>query len=190
MSGIERPRRAGRGAPRLVAALLLLAGFGLGALVSLIGTAPAAPPGSASTGIAAPGSVATASKAEGSRAERANEDPLLALGRERYAEHCASCHGERGEGQADWKVAGPDGSLPAPPHDASGHTWHHADAQLLEIIAKGGTVYMPESKMPGYAGLLEPAEMQAVLAYLKSLWGPRELDFQAEVSAGWPTATP
>jgi hypothetical protein len=25
----------------------------------------------------------------------------------------------------------PDGKLPAPPHDASGHTWHHADAQLF-----------------------------------------------------------
>jgi len=75
--------------------------------------------------------------------------------------------------------------LPAPPHDASGHTWHHADAQLLEIIAEGGVVYMPESRMPGFAGVLSQDEMRAVLGYIKTLWGPSELAFQEEVSLNW-----
>ena len=115
---------------------------------------------------------------------------IIAQGRQIYADQCAACHGAELEGQPGWRSPLPSGRLPAPPHDASGHTWHHADAQLLEIIAKGGTVYMPESKMPGFADRLDADEMQAVLAYLKSMWGPRELEFQAEVSAGWPTATP
>ena len=190
MRGLDLPSAERLEHPRLIAALRLLDGFGLGALVSRIDRPPTFAPDAASTEVETAEPVRDALAAPANRAERPSETTQLALGRERYLEHCASCHGERGEGQPDWKVAGPDGALPAPPHDASGHTWHHADAQLLEIIAKGGTVYMPESKMPGFADRLDADEMQAVLAYLKSMWGPRELEFQAEVSAGWPTATP
>lgn len=112
-------------------------------------------------------------------------DDGLALGRAVYARECASCHGANGEGQPDWKVPLADGSLPAPPHDASGHTWHHADAQLLEIIARGGTIYDPSSKMPAYGESLTEAEMRAVLDYLKSWWGPQERDFQRAQSEEW-----
>jgi mono/diheme cytochrome c family protein len=69
---------------------------------------------------------------------------------------------------------------PAPPHDSSGHTWHHADPQLLEIIAQGGS--MPNSKMPAYADVLSPAEMEAVLAYIKTFWGEREQQYQEQVT--------
>ena len=49
------------------------------------------------------------------------------LGSVLYAEHCASCHGENLEGQTDWYQRDQDGYLPAPPHDETGHTWHHSD---------------------------------------------------------------
>ncbi len=39
-----------------------------------------------------------------------------------YLAHCASCHGANLEGEPRWKVRRDDGRLPAPPHDASGHT--------------------------------------------------------------------
>jgi mono/diheme cytochrome c family protein len=97
-----------------------------------------------------------------------------------YTEHCASCHGPNGEGQPNWKVPGEDGLLPAPPHDSTGHTWHHPDAVLLQIIAQGGTLYSPKSNMPGFASVLTAAEMQEVLDYIKSWWGPQELTYQQD----------
>ncbi len=116
-------------------------------------------------------------------------DPAaVATGRAVYAAHCASCHGARGEGEPDWQTEREDGSLPAPPHDASGHTWHHADADLIRIVAKGGTVYMPTSRMPGYRTTLTPDEIAAVLTFIKAtFWGPRERLYQAEISRQRPT---
>src|SRR3712207_630865 len=49
----------------------------------------------------------------------------VALGRQVYAANCASCHGANLEGQPNWQQDLPAGGRPAPPHDASGHTWHH-----------------------------------------------------------------
>lgn len=114
------------------------------------------------------------------------EPTALALGAAIYAARCASCHGSRGEGEPNWQVEREDGTLPAPPHDASGHTWHHADAELLRIIREGGTVYMPNSRMPAYGEELNVAETLAVLAYIKaSFWGPRERVYQSGVSRQW-----
>lgn len=60
-----------------------------------------------------------------------------ASGRQVYVEHCASCHGANLEGQPNWKQRLPTGRLPAPPHDATGHTWHHSDRQLFRIVSSG-----------------------------------------------------
>src|SRR5690606_36381647 len=82
------------------------------------------------------------------------------------------------EGQPNWRQRRPDGRLPAPPHDATGHTWHHPDAVLMSILKNGmqpGTI-APEgylSDMPAYEGILPDSEMRAVLAYIKSKW-PQE----------------
>jgi len=101
-----------------------------------------------------------------------------------YQANCASCHGVNLEGQMNWKVPGENGVLLAPPHDNSGHTWHHADDLLLQIIAEGGS--MPNSTMPAYQDRLTEAEMTAILAYIKTYWGHRELAFQAEVTQRGP----
>src|SRR3546814_2505637 len=58
-------------------------------------------------------------------------------GRKVYQEYCASCHGPRGEGQANWEVPNDQGELPAPPHNAEGHTWKHADAMLYRMLSEG-----------------------------------------------------
>ncbi len=163
---------------RWTVGLLLVGGFGVGALLASTGGGQA-PSGSRPAPTPASGDQAPSSLPADATAEH------LARGAELYQLHCASCHGENGEGQPNWKVTREDGSLPAPPHDASGHTWHHADAQLLEIIAKGGTVYMPESRMPGFEDILTADEMRATLDQIKRWWGPEELRFQAEVSASW-----
>jgi len=103
-----------------------------------------------------------------------------------YAVNCATCHGAKGEGEPNWRVANPDGTYPAPPHDASGHTWHHSDRLLLELIRDGGARYESatfKSRMPAFGARLTEEEMRAVLEYLRSLWGPEELKQQAEATA-------
>ena len=113
----------------------------------------------------------------------------VAAGAKVYAQHCASCHGEKLEGQPNWRQRLPNGRLPAPPHDESGHTWHHPDSVLF-AITKNGLVppYAPpnyESDMPAFAGKLSDDEIWAVLAYIKSHWRSREvLDARAEMTRG------
>src|SRR5712691_1553592 len=62
---------------------------------------------------------------------------LVARGKAIYADHCASCHGGTLEGQPDWRKRLLNGHLPAPPHDATGHTWHHAGNQLFDMVKNG-----------------------------------------------------
>lgn len=96
-----------------------------------------------------------------------------------YAQQCAACHAAKLEGQADWRQRLPNGRLPAPPHDESGHTWHHPD-HVLFAITKNGMVppYAPkdyESDMPAFGGKLSDGEIWAVLAYIKSHWRASEV---------------
>lgn len=100
---------------------------------------------------------------------------VLAQGAAVYAEHCAACHGVDLEGEPDWRIRRPDGTLPAPPHDASGHTWHHSDAELVAMTRHGILPFAPEgyrSTMPAFDGILDDDEIHAVIAYIKSHWPP------------------
>jgi mono/diheme cytochrome c family protein len=118
-----------------------------------------------------------------------NADPedreQVALGGQVYEAHCASCHGARLEGQPNWRQRLPNGRLPAPPHDASGHTWHHPDGVLFDITKNGLAAHAPkgyESDMPGFAGKLSDEQIWAVLAYIKSEW-PQEVRMrQAQIT--------
>lgn len=116
------------------------------------------------------------------RAPSDRVDPAqVALGRSLYGQHCASCHGAALEGQPNWQGSLPNGRMPAPPHDATGHTWHHADDELFTITRNGLGAIVPgyESDMPAFVGVLSDEEIQAVLAFIKSTWPERERDYQA-----------
>jgi mono/diheme cytochrome c family protein len=109
----------------------------------------------------------------------------LALGRRVYEQHCAACHGAKLEGQPDWRTRLPNGRMPAPPHDDSGHTWHHPD-HVLFGITKHGLVppYAPAgyaSDMPAFAGKLSDEEIRAVLAYIASSWSGEIRKLRAEM---------
>ena len=93
---------------------------------------------------------------------------VLATGEALYMQYCASCHGVNLEGQPNWQGPNADGVFPAPPHTREGHTWHHPDSQLLQIIAEGGTTL--NSAMPAFGNTLSQEEMEAILAYIKSFW--------------------
>jgi mono/diheme cytochrome c family protein len=96
----------------------------------------------------------------------------VALGEQVYRDHCAACHGADLEGQLEWQTRRPDGRLPAPPHDESGHTWHHSDEILFRITKYGVSALVPgyESDMPAYAAVLTDEEIWSVLAFIKSRW--------------------
>jgi mono/diheme cytochrome c family protein len=100
----------------------------------------------------------------------------VARGRLVYQQYCASCHGANLEGQPNWRARLPNGRLPAPPHDASGHTWHHPDDVLFGIV-KNGLVppYAPPgyaSDMPAFGATLSGNDIRAVLSYIESRWSP------------------
>lgn len=102
-------------------------------------------------------------------------DPArIAAGRTLYAQHCASCHGADLAGQPDWRTRKPDGRLPAPPHDESGHTWHHPMPMLFQMTRDGLVPPLAppgyQSDMPAFAGTLSDDEIRAVLAYIESTW--------------------
>lgn len=101
--------------------------------------------------------------------KRTQDAAQVARGKQVYETHCLECHGEQGKGLAgDWRVRDADGMFPPPPLDDSAHAWHHPTAALLQTIREGSPPGM--GKMPAWQGKLSEAEMQDVVAYIKSLW--------------------
>jgi len=101
-----------------------------------------------------------------------------------YQRFCSICHGRHLQGQPNWRKRKPNGKLPAPPHDESGHSWHHPD-QVLFDMTKFGMVppYAPEnyrSDMPGWGETLKDEDIWAVIAFIKSRWPQQQRKFQAE----------
>ena len=97
----------------------------------------------------------------------------IALGKEVYDIQCASCHGANLEGEVGYGQESEDGLLKAPPHNETGHTWHHNNSYLIDSIKKGGARLQGAngtSAMPAYENILTPEEIGAVLAYIQSTW--------------------
>jgi len=135
--------------------------------------------------IAASALVVLALAACGSGGATSSSSSQVAQGRAIYQANCAACHGANGEGQPDWKRQNPDETYPAPPHDASGHTWHHGDGLLFRTVHDGGKIYETpgfKSAMPPFGNRLSSDEIKAVLAYIKTLWDTEKQGYQVEAS--------
>lgn len=105
---------------------------------------------------------------------RPDEPAFVRRGAVIYAQACAACHGNDLEGEPDWQTANADGTLPAPPHDETGHTWHHSD-DLLFRITKFGTrqalgLETFASNMPVFEGMLTDEDIVAALSFIKASW--------------------
>ena len=110
----------------------------------------------------------------------------LTNGQALYAEECASCHGASLGGQPDWRTPDEDGVLPAPPHDETGHTWHHDNQLLFEYTRLGGEEALAArgvtgfaSGMPGFGDALTDDDIWDILAYIQSTWPDRVREIQA-----------
>ena len=117
---------------------------------------------------------------------QADDLSVVQAGETLYQAQCASCHGANLEGQPDWRTRDGNGFLPAPPHDATGHTWHHADDLLFEIVKYGPGVVINDDSykttMPIYKDILSDAEIIAVLSFIKNTWPEEERSWQEEVN--------
>lgn len=114
--------------------------------------------------------------------ERWYDDALVKKGAALFAQNCAACHGEKGEGTvADWKKALPDGKYPPPPVNGTGHAWHHSMDILKRQIRVGGK---PQGgAMPAFGDKLSDADMEAAIAYFQSHWPDKIYTAWAERNA-------
>lgn len=112
------------------------------------------------------------------------EPALVAEGAHLYAKYCAACHGANLEGQPDWKIRLPNGRLPAPPHDDSGHTWHHGDVYLYRVLFEGGNGLQTAAQtgMPGFASVIDGREALAIISFIKSRWSLENQLYQWEMT--------
>jgi mono/diheme cytochrome c family protein len=101
-------------------------------------------------------------------------------GADLYQQYCAECHRADLSGDPDWKSPNDDGSYPPPPHDSSGHTWHHPDRVLVEIVRDGSD--LPESRMPAFGDRLSDTDITTILEFIKSSWGEQERAYQEQVT--------
>lgn len=104
---------------------------------------------------------------------RPGDKAMVNQGKQLYQQQCAACHGGNLEGQPNWKTRLDNGRLPAPPHDKTGHTWHHNDELLFKITKLGTAVVAGggyESDMMAFKDQMNDEEIIAVLSYIKSTW--------------------
>ena len=113
----------------------------------------------------------------------------IVQGQTLYQGNCAACHGANLEGQPNWRSPGPEGRLPAPPHDETGHTWHHPDRVLFQYTKLGGKAALAlqgvelDSGMPAFGGSLTDQQIWDILAYIRSTWPERARTVQAKRTA-------
>ena len=97
---------------------------------------------------------------------------IIARGKIIYENNCVSCHQVNLVGAENWKGLDEDGHRKAPPLNGTGHTWHHDDASLHNIIKYGlaKIVKSYDGKMLGFGDNLKDQDIDSALAYIKSFW--------------------
>ncbi len=96
----------------------------------------------------------------------------VAAGERLYSDNCAVCHGQRGEGAANWRERGPDGRYSPPPLNGTGHAWHHPLRALYTVIKTGSPG--GQGNMPAWSGKLSDAEIVSTIAWFQSTW-PKDI---------------
>jgi len=92
----------------------------------------------------------------------------VASGKHLFQLHCSTCHGSRAQSVPDWKKTDSSGFYPPPPLNGTAHTWHHSLNLLRKTVREGGVRL--GGQMPGFANKLKAHEIDAILAWVQSLW--------------------
>jgi mono/diheme cytochrome c family protein len=108
---------------------------------------------------------------------------LSESGQQLYNTNCLSCHGG---------PAGGSMSDMPPRHNANGHTWHHPDCQLIDIVLNGSgemgemmrrMMGKPDTpSMPAFRDRLTEEEVRAILAYIRTWWTEDQRQTQAMIT--------
>ena len=109
---------------------------------------------------------------------------MVARGKIIYENNCVSCHQVNLIGVENWKGLDEDGHRKAPPLNGTGHTWHHDDASLHNIIKYGlaKIVKNYEGKMIGFGDKINDKQIDSVLSYIKSHWEDEIYERQIAIS--------
>ncbi len=109
---------------------------------------------------------------------------MIAKGKIAYENNCVSCHQVNLVGAKNWKGLDEDGHRKAPPLNGTGHTWHHDDATLHNIIKYGlnKLVKNYEGKMLGFEHKLRDKDIDSILSYMKSFWPTNKYQQQINLS--------
>ena len=109
---------------------------------------------------------------------------MIARGKIVYESNCVSCHQVNLVGAKNWKGVDKDGHRKAPPLNGTGHTWHHDD-ELLHNIIKHGFVNLVKNykgKMVGFGDKMSDKQIDSVLSYIKSHWEDEIYERQISIS--------
>ena len=108
----------------------------------------------------------------------------LSRGEQLYNANCLQCHGGREGGQM----------MDYPPkHNANGHTWHHPDCELKQVILNGSdemtemmrqmmNVPTTVPRMPAWKDKLSDEDIAAILAFVKTMWTEEERQYQERIT--------
>ena len=109
---------------------------------------------------------------------------MIARGKIVYESNCVSCHQVNLVGAKNWKGVDKDGHRKAPPLNGTGHTWHHDDATLHNIIKYGLAKIVKDydGKMIGFGDKINDKQIDSVLSYIKSHWEDQIYDRQISIS--------
>ena len=123
---------------------------------------------------------------------RSLDPALLARGAQLFGAHCALCHGPRAQGHPDWQTPGDGSFAAAPPLDGTGNDWKRSRAQLVHTIMQGAQGKDGTETMPAWKGRLSERDVDAVVAWLQSLWAQDVYDkwFKSQTSVAVPPAPP
>ncbi len=109
----------------------------------------------------------------------------LTQGRAIYTQYCAACHGIDGQGQFPASPLEPDvtGRIGAPPHNETGHSWHHSDVLLIRYVTEGG--FSDPARfyiMPPFGDILTDEQILFVIAYIKTMWTDEQRASQQQLT--------
>ena len=85
-----------------------------------------------------------------------------------------------------------DGMRLAPPHEKSGHTWHHLVEMLFNLTKYGFKAMINDDykvRTPVYDCILSDKEIIASLSYIKSTWPDEVIEIHDKINDNYKLKT-